>query len=60
MLLRVTYLAVSHALRHQLEVLQRQLAGRRLQLWPEDRAFLAALLAPLARAPLRRLRGIVT
>ncbi|MEV0705361.1 hypothetical protein AB0I53_46650, partial [Saccharopolyspora sp. NPDC050389] len=38
------------ALRHQLAVLQRQLGDRRLQLRPEDRAFLAALLVPLARS----------
>jgi len=44
------------ALRHQLSVLQRQLGGRRPQLRPEDRAFLAALLVPLSRARLRRLR----
>jgi transposase InsO family protein len=48
------------ALRHQLTVLQRQLGGERLQLRPEDRAFLAALLGPLARATLRRLRLLVS
>jgi transposase len=48
------------ALRHQLGVLQRQLAGQRPQLRPEDRAFLAALLVPLARATLRRLRLVVS
>jgi hypothetical protein len=48
------------ALRHQLGVLQRQLAGQRPQLRPEDRAFLAALLLPLARATLRRLRLLVS
>jgi hypothetical protein len=41
------------ALRHQLDVLQRQLAGQRPQLRYEDRAFLAALVAPLTRATLR-------
>jgi hypothetical protein len=44
------------ALRHQLTVLQRQLGDQRPQLRPEDRAFLAALLVPLARATTRRLR----
>jgi hypothetical protein len=44
------------ALRHQLTVLQRQLGDQRPQLRPEDRAFLAALLAPPARTTLRRLR----
>jgi hypothetical protein len=48
------------ALRHQLGVLQRQLAGQRPQLRPEDRVLLAALLVPLARATLRRLRLVVT
>jgi transposase InsO family protein len=48
------------ALRHQLTVLQRQLGGQRPQLRPEDRAFLAALLTPLARATLRRLRLLVS
>lgn len=47
------------ALRHQLGVLQRQLAGQRPQLRPEDRALLAALLVPLTRATLRRLRLLV-
>jgi hypothetical protein len=47
------------ALRHQLTVLQRQLGDRRPQLRPEGRAFLAALLTPLARATLRRLRMMV-
>ncbi len=81
MLLRFTYLAVSHAfsllrllpmmpdrdknieilaLRHQLGVLQRQLTGQRPQLQPQDRAFLAALLVPMARATLRRLRLLVS
>jgi transposase InsO family protein len=48
------------ALRHQLALLQRQLAGQRPQLQPEDRAFLAALLVPLASATLRRLRLLVS
>jgi hypothetical protein len=43
------------ALRHQLTVVQRQLGDRRPQLRPEDRAFLATLLTPLARPTLRRL-----
>jgi hypothetical protein len=48
------------ALRHQLTVLQRQLGSQRPQLRPEDRAFLAALLKPLSRATLRRLRLLVS
>ncbi|MEV6605804.1 integrase core domain-containing protein [Kutzneria sp. NPDC051319] len=48
------------ALRHQLTVLQRQLGDQRPQLRPEDRAFLAALFTPLARATLRRLRLLVS
>ncbi|MEU5850666.1 helix-turn-helix domain-containing protein [Saccharopolyspora shandongensis] len=48
------------ALRHQLAVLQRQLGDQRLQLRPEDRAFLAALLVPLARSMLHRLRLLVS
>ncbi|WP_245849467.1 integrase core domain-containing protein [Lentzea kentuckyensis] len=44
------------ALRHQLAVLHRQLGDQRLRLRPEDRALLAVLLVPLARATLRRLR----
>ncbi|MFC0541931.1 hypothetical protein [Kutzneria chonburiensis] len=42
------------ALRHQLTVLRRQLGDQRPRLRPEDRALLAALLVPLARATLRR------
>ncbi|MFD9701280.1 hypothetical protein [Lentzea sp. NPDC059081] len=42
--------------RHQLAVVRRQLGDRRPQLRLEDRAFLAALLTPLGRASLRRLR----
>jgi hypothetical protein len=34
-------------LRHQIAVLERQLGGRKVRFSPEDRAFLAALLAPL-------------
>jgi len=48
------------ALRHQLTVLQRQLGGQRPQLRREDRAFLAALLVPLSRATVRRLRLLVS
>ncbi|EWM12160.1 hypothetical protein [Kutzneria sp. 744] len=48
------------ALRHQLTVLHRQLGNRRLQLRPEDRALLAALLVPLARTTLHRLRLFVS
>ena len=47
------------ALCHQLTVLARQLGGQRPRLRPEDRAFLAALLVPLSRATLRRLRLLV-
>jgi putative transposase len=48
------------ALRHQLTVLRRQLGDQRPRLRPEDRALLAALLAPLARVTLRRLRLLVS
>lgn len=48
------------ALRHQLTVLHRQLGDRRLRLRPEDRTLLAALLVPLSRATLRRLRLLVS
>ncbi len=43
------------ALRHQLTVLERQLGGDQARFAPEDRVFLAALLAPLPREVLRRL-----
>ncbi len=46
-------------LRHQIAVLERRLGGDRLQFGPEDRAFLAALLVPLPREFLRRLRLLV-
>jgi transposase len=46
-------------LRHQLAVLQRHLGPRTLTFTPADRAFLAALLHPLPRGVLRRLRLIV-
>jgi transposase len=48
------------ALRHQLTIAQRQLDDQRPQLRPEDRAFLAALLVPLSRTALRRLRLLVS
>jgi hypothetical protein len=48
------------ALRHQLTVLRRQLGDQLPRLRPEDRALLAALLASLARATLRRLRLLIS
>ena len=48
------------ALRHQLAVPQRQLGGQRPRLRPGERALLAALLVPLGRATLRRLRLLVS
>jgi transposase len=48
------------ALRHQITILERQLGtGTRVRFAPEDRAFLAALLAPLPRDVLRRLRLLI-
>ncbi|USX53979.1 hypothetical protein [Lentzea sp. HUAS12] len=47
------------ASRHQLAVLHRPLGDRRPRLRSEDRALLAALLVPLARATLRRLQLLV-
>jgi hypothetical protein len=47
------------ALRHQLAVLERQLGADRVKFTAEDRAFLAALLAPLPHQVLRRLRLLV-
>lgn len=47
------------ALRHQLTVLERQLGADRVKLAPEDRGFLAALLVPLPRKVLRRLRLLI-
>lgn len=47
------------ALRHQITILQRQLGPDRAKFTPADRAFLAALLHPLPREVLRRLRLIV-
>jgi hypothetical protein len=46
-------------LRHQLTVLQRQLGPSRPVFTGADRAFLAALLAPLPRAVLHRLQLLV-
>ncbi|WP_345638056.1 integrase core domain-containing protein [Rugosimonospora acidiphila] len=46
-------------LRHQLAVLQRHLGPQIVTFTPADRAFLAALLHPLPRGMLRRLRLIV-
>jgi len=47
------------ALRHQITVLERQLGADRVKFAPEDRAFLAALLAPLPGGVLRRLRLLI-
>jgi putative transposase len=47
------------SLRHQLTVLQRQLDGQRVRFAPVDRAWLAALVHPLPRPTLRRLRLLV-
>ena len=47
------------ALRHQIGVLQRHLGAKPVTFTPADRAFLAALLQPLPRAVLRRLRLLV-
>jgi transposase InsO family protein len=47
------------SLRHQLTVLQRQLDGQRVRFAPVDRAWLAALMHPLPRPTLRRLRLLV-
>jgi transposase InsO family protein len=47
------------SLRHQLAVLQRQLASKQIRFEPVDRAWLAALLHPLPRPTLRRLRLLV-
>jgi hypothetical protein len=47
------------SLRHQLTVLQRQLDGQRVRFKPVDRAWLAALLHPLPRPSLLRLRLLV-
>jgi hypothetical protein len=46
-------------LRHQIAVLQRQLGDQRVRFQPADRAVLAALLRPLPRAALQRLRLLV-
>ena len=47
------------ALRHQVGVLQRQLAGARVRFTPADRALLAALLHGLPRQTLQRVRLLV-
>jgi transposase len=47
------------SLQHQLAVMQRQLDGQRVRFEPVDRAWLAALLHPLPRPSLRRLRLLV-
>jgi putative transposase len=47
------------ALRHQITVLQRHLGPRTVTFTPADRAFLAAVLQPLPRTVLRRLRLLV-
>ncbi len=47
------------ALRHQVMVLQRQLHGERVRFTRVDRAWLAALLHPLPRDVLRRVRLLV-
>jgi hypothetical protein len=47
------------ALRHQVTVLQRQLGPDKVRFTAEDRVFAAALLQPLPREALRRLRLIV-
>src|SRR4051812_39763579 len=47
------------SLRHQLAVLERQLDGQQIRFAPADRAWLAALLQPLPRPALRRLRLLV-
>ncbi|TJZ97890.1 integrase core domain-containing protein [Actinacidiphila oryziradicis] len=47
------------ALRHQITVLERQLGTEKVRFAPEDRAFLAALLQPLRREVLQRLRLLV-
>ncbi|MFI6731404.1 hypothetical protein ACIBI9_00615 [Nonomuraea sp. NPDC050451] len=48
------------ALRHQITILERQLGvGTRVRFAPEDRAFLAALLAPFAHDVPRRLRLLI-
>jgi transposase len=47
------------ALRHQITVLERHLGPNKLRFAAADRAFLAALLQPLPRVVLRRLRLVV-
>ena len=47
------------ALPHQVAILERQLGDRRVRFTAVDRTFLAALLSPLRRQALRRLRLLV-
>ncbi|MER7205187.1 hypothetical protein [Streptomyces sp. CB01635] len=47
------------ALRHQITILERQLGAYRVKFTSGDRAFLAALLMPLPRQALLRLRLLV-
>ena len=47
------------ALRHQLDVLRRQIGDQRIQFAPADRALPAALLQPMPRQTLRGLRLLV-
>jgi hypothetical protein len=47
------------SLRHQLAMVQCQLDGKQVRFTPADRAWLAALLHPLPRPTLRRLRLLV-
>jgi hypothetical protein len=47
------------SLGHQIAVVLRQLDGQRIRFTPADRAWLAALLHPLPRPTLRRLRLLV-
>jgi hypothetical protein len=47
------------ALRHQINVLERQLHGEQVRFAPADRAFLAALLHRLPRPVLRRIRLLI-
>ena len=47
------------ALRHEVTILERQLGDRRVRFTATDRTFLAALLSPLSRQGLCRLRLLV-
>jgi hypothetical protein len=46
-------------LRHQIAVLQQQIGGQRIRFQPTDRALLAALLHPLPRPAVQRLRLLI-